>query len=145
MIDGKSFSVEIRDGLSGYFQDLIHGPGYLSSEFWGTCQDLGGLLFGTISIGIDACFDADDGTGTVDTGSVDVGSTTHTFTWSVDSEGGLLININIGGNVRDVIIYYNEELKIDAKWADVASILQSRLRAVFPEYEEAIKREFFRN
>ena len=94
LIDGKSFRKEIRNGLSAHYQDLIHGPGYLSSEFSDTCKDLGELLFAGIGMGINACFDSDG------TGSVAVSFFDQAFDWSVDGDGGLQLSGDGGWTIR---------------------------------------------
>ena len=93
LIDGTVF----QEMIGGQSQSLTHGSGYLSSEFSDTCQDLGDLLIpgGLNLFTMTACFNADD-----DGGTLSIGGIEHTISWSVDSEGGLLLSADTGWNVR---------------------------------------------
>lgn len=94
LIEGRSFRKEIRNGISAHYADLIHGPGYLSSEFSDTCQDLGELLFAGAGLGVNACFN-NDGTGSVAVSFID-----QSFDWSVDGEGALQLSVDGGWTIR---------------------------------------------
>lgn len=93
LADGRSF----REMISSQYQDLIQGPGYLSSEFIDTCKDLGALLmpggFGD-SFTMTACFNADD------TGTLTIFDSETPTTWSVDGDGGLLLSVDGGWSIR---------------------------------------------